>query len=409
MRVNGNNMYDKIMYNKNIETMVSYFREGCKDTFMMGLELEHFVVDSQNALLPYSGEIGVEALLGSLSAKYEEEYRMQGRLIGLWRKDCSITIEPAGQLEVSISPQTKTERILEIYAAFREEVDELLTAWDCHLVECGYLPKGKAAEQELIPKKRYQNMDAYFAKIGDWGRRMMRGTAATQVSVDYTDEEDFVRKYEAAYKLMPILSWITDNVPVFEDAPNEQALIRTKIWQGVDNARTNVYDFLHGRPLSFQTYAEFAYNTPLIVVREDGEDKPTEKTATQYYADRPIGREETEQILSMVFPCVRLKKVLELRGADSMPIGEALGYAVLVKCLLEKPGRAENWLESVGIRTIEQADALTEELLNVGERAVFNGQRIKELTDSLFAFAELFCEETDKKYLQLLQKRKNEM
>lgn len=396
------------MYNKNIETMVSYFREGCKDTFMMGLELEHFVVDSQKALLPYSGEKGVEALLNKLSVKYEEEYRVQGRLIGLWRKDCSITIEPAGQLEVSISPQTKAERILEIYATFRREVDELLASWDCHLTECGYLPKGTAAKQELIPKKRYQYMDAYFAKIGDWGRRMMRGTAATQVSIDYADEEDFVRKYEAAYKLMPILSWITDNVPVFEDKPNDKSLIRTRIWRGVDNARTNVYDSLQGNPLNFRSYAEFAYNAPLIVVKENGEDSPTEQTAAEYYADRLIGREETEQILSMVFPCVRLKKVLELRGADSMLIGEALGYAVLVKSLLEKPGRAENWLESVGIRTIEQADELTVILLEKGEKTDFNGQSIKKLTDSLIAFADLFCEEKNKKYLQLLQKRKGE-
>ena len=92
-----------------------------------------------------------------------------------------------------------------------------------------------------------------------------------------------------------------------------------------------------------------------------------------------------------------------------MPIEEALGYAVLVKCILEKPGRAENWLESVGIRTIEQADALTSILLEKGEKADFNGQSIKELTDSLFAFAELFCEEKDKKYLQLLQKWKDKI
>ena len=395
------------MYNKNIETMVSYFREGCKDTFMMGLELEHFVVDSQNALLPYSGERGVEALLNRLSSKYEEEYRVQGRLIGLGRKDCSITIEPAGQMEISISPQTKAERILEIYAAFRKEVDEQLAEWNCQLTECGYLPKGTAAKQELIPKKRYQYMDAYFAKFGDWGRCMMRGTAATQVSIDYADEEDFVCKYEAAYKLMPILSWITDNVPVFEDKPNKKSLIRTKIWQGVDSARTNVYDSLKGKPLSFRAYAEFACNTPLIVVRENGADSPTDQTAAQRYADKLIGREETEQILSMVFPCVRLKKVLELRGADSMPIGEALGYAVLVKCLLEKPKRAENWLESVGIRTIEQADTLTAGLLEKGEGAVFNGTSIAELADSLLAFAELFCEDSEKKYLQLLRKRRS--
>ena len=79
-----------------------------------------------------------------------------------------------------------------------------------------------------------------------------------------------------------------------------------------------------------------------------------------------------------------------------MPIGEAIGYAVLVKCLLEKPGRAANWLESVGIRTIEQADQLTEALLIGGRQTVFNGLSIEKLTESLFAFADMFCEEAEK-------------
>lgn len=393
------------MRDRNIEQIVSYFQEGCKDTFMMGLELEHFVVDSQNALLPYSGDRGVEALLYRLRENYREEYRTEGHLIGLAREDCVISIEPAGQLEVSIAPQTQVEKILEIYSAFRREVDEILTGWGCHIIEKGYLPAGRAASMELIPKKRYQYMDAYFQKIGDRGCQMMRGTAATQVSIDYANEEDFVQKYETAYKLTPILSWITDNVSVFEDEPNHRALMRTRIWQGVDSRRTNVYRYLQERALSFEGYGEFAYDTPLIVVKKDGVDVPTEKTAAQLYKDRLMSREEIEHMLSMVFPSVRLKKVLELRGADSMPIMEAAGYALLVKNLLKEPYATECLLQSMGLKSIQDADCLTKLLLEQGNQPLFMGQSMKQLAGRLFALADADCRREEQQYLQLLQKR----
>lgn len=389
----------------NLNNIVSYFREGCKDAFLMGLELEHFVVDAKGTPLSYSGEIGVEALLKELSESYTEKVCSNGHLIGMWREDAAISIEPAGQLEVSISPQTDVEKILEIYKHFREEVDGVLAKWNCTLIEAGYLPKGKAREQELLPKTRYQYMDAYFAKIGEYGCCMMRGTAATQVSVDYADEKDFVRKYQVAYKLMPLFSWITDNVPVFEDEPNEKSLIRTKIWRGVDPGRTNLFAYLQGSALSFRSYADFVYHTPLIVGKIDGEEFYTEKTAEELYADKVMSRGEMEHVLSMVFPNIRLKKVLELRGADSLPIGEAVGYMLLVKGLLRTPDVVAEWLKANGIETVADADVLTDKLLLEGNATKIKGKSLVQLSDELFALAEQALEEKERKYLSGLKQR----
>ncbi len=389
----------------NLNNIVSYFREGCKSASLFGLELEHFAVNDKDVLLPYSGERGIEALLGCLSDKYQEKVYSQGHLIGLKRENAAISIEPAGQLEISISPQTELEKILEIYDSFRKEVDACLAKWGCRLVEKGYLPRGKADKQELIPKKRYQYMNEYFARSGKYGLNMMRGTAATQVSVDYAGEEDFVRKYELAYRLTPFLAWITDNVPVFENEPNHQALIRTQIWRGVDKDRTNVYTYLKGRELSFRSYAEFVYETPLIVAKLDGEEISTQKTAEELYAHRIMNTEEIENTLSMVFPCVRLKKVLELRAADSLPIKEALGYVALVKGLLASPDVVLEWLESRGITCVAAADDLTDKLLAQGDAASIQGKGIREMAEELFCLAERLLEEKEKIFLGCLRGR----
>ncbi len=246
---------------QNIENMVSFFQEGCKTQFYMGLELEHFVVDSQNALLPYSGEKGIAVLLEQLLPFYDKSYISDGNLIGLSRKDCAVSIEPAGQLEISISPQQEVKEMERIYRQFHQEVTPILEKWNASLQTYGYLPKGKVSKLELLTKKRYQYMDAYFATIGEAGRQMMRGTAAAQVSIDYRDEEDFIKKYEAAYMLNPFFAWITDNVPVFENEPNHQAMIRSRIWTQVDKQRTNVFSYLKGRGYFHQGYTSTVLST----------------------------------------------------------------------------------------------------------------------------------------------------
>ncbi len=390
---------------KNLNNIVDYFRKGCKSASFLGLELEHFAVNDKNMLLPYSGNMGIERLLHELSGRYREKYYSQGRLIALSREDAAVSIEPAGQLEISISPQRDIEKIWEAYMRFRKEADAVLAPWGCRLVEKGYLPKGMAKQQELIPKKRYQYMNEYFAGIGRYGCCMMRGTAATQVSVDYCDEEDFIRKYEAAYKLTPLFSWITANTPVFEDELNFNKLIRTKIWREVDRQRTNVFCYLKGRKLSFRSYAEFVYDTPLIVGKLGSREIPTSQAARELYADRLMNEEEIENALSMVFPCVRLKKVLELRGADSLPIEEALGYAALVKGLFASLDKTVHWLEKMGLNTVEASDDLTDRLLErEGERAI-QGKSVSEAADELFVLAESVLEDDERKYLSSLRER----
>ena len=140
----------------------------------------------------------------------------EGELIGCANEEASITLEPSSQIEISIAPFSEVARIEAAYEHFRAAIDPFLCAHGAKLVNAGYHPTRKAEELTLIPKERYRLMDKHFADLGTLGLRMMRASASTQVSIDYTSEADAVRKMRIASALAPILGAIADNVAVYE-------------------------------------------------------------------------------------------------------------------------------------------------------------------------------------------------
>ena len=166
---------------QNLEILEQYFRDGCKLNCVqkLGLEIEHFLVreDTLEAAA-YSGKQGIESLLEELAPLYPRQYREGGRLLGLYNNDYALSLEPAGQLEVSIVPKENLRTIQRIYESFLRQIRPLLARRRWRLVTLGYQPKSRAEELPLIPKRRYEYMDAYFKGSGTRGRNMMRGTAA---------------------------------------------------------------------------------------------------------------------------------------------------------------------------------------------------------------------------------------
>lgn len=320
---------------QNLEILEQYFRDGCKLNCVqkLGLEIEHFLVreDTLEAAA-YSGKQGIESLLEELAPLYPRQYREGGRLLGLYNNDYALSLEPAGQLEVSIVPKENLRTIQRIYESFLRQIRPLLARRRWRLVTLGYQPKSRAEELPLIPKRRYEYMDAYFKGSGTRGRNMMRGTAATQVSIDYCSEEDFLRKYRAAYLLMPALKLLTDNTPVFEGRPCEGHLTRTGIWDRVDPARCGMIPGTFRSGFGFRAYGEYLWRLPLIFLPSpEGGVYTGSRTTAELFQDRLLTTGDIEHILSMTFLDVRLKHYLEIRGADSMPFGYVMAYLALIK------------------------------------------------------------------------------
>ena len=361
-------------YERNVEAIAAYLREGeaLETRRHLGFEVEHFIVDSATmALVPYSyeglergGNAGpsdtplasgpsVEDILHMLEPLYEGEVHTvdaQGRqrIIGLKRKGAPVTIEPGAQLEVSIGPACTVAELRETYLRFRSEIETLIAPLGYSLVSLGYHPTACAAHIPIIPKNRYAMMNRHFAGTGRHGICMMRGSASTQVSIDFTDEADCIDKMLIATKLGPLLYFLTDNAPMFEGErmgaggtsatglPIPRRMARAAIWNDVDADRSMCAGFLFGDDASYEGYARMLLDRPPILTLEDPSDDGTavyhgDATAAQVYEGRLLTRAEIEHILSMFFFDVRLKQYIEIRMPDSLPMDYALSFAALVK------------------------------------------------------------------------------
>lgn len=331
---------------ENHRRLVEYFASGAKGAGAcgrLGVEVEHHVLTDRGGSVAYepdAGVVGIREVLAHLAEWYPERtFNSEKDLLGLAGEDGSVTLEPAAQLELSAAPCARVADVERIYRRFRERVDTFLGERGAHLETWGYHPAYRAQELTLIPKRRYDFMDAYFSHIGSHGERMMRASASTQVSVDFTDEADAVRKMRVASALSPVLAAITDNTPVFEREPNHIPIRRLQLWREVDGLRCGTIPGVFAEGFGFEAYADWLLRTPPIFVTRPAADQPEgerlrpffDVPASEAYSDAPLDDSDVEHLVSMFWPDVRLKRFVEVRPADSLPVAEILGYTALVK------------------------------------------------------------------------------
>ncbi len=411
---------------ENRKAIVAYFNEGAKGAKplgALGVEVEHFVVTSAEcAPVPYQGaegRLGVRDVLTFLASHYpQKSFGKDGDLIGLASEEASITLEPAAQLEISIAPYSSIARILQAYQGFRSLVDPFLAEHGCKLFVAGYHPTAKALDLPLIPKQRYRFMNEYFQAIGTHGERMMRASASTQVSVDFRDEADAIRKMRVAQALAPILCAMTSNTPVFEGEP-AKPLARFALWREVDNDRCGSVPGLFEPGFGFEEYADWILRTcPIFVTRPaaaqpDGESlRPVfGKSAYEAYGDAPMTEADVEHALSMFWPDVRLKRFVEIRPADSLPAEYMAGYAALIKGLFYSEKALASIECAFGVEqgvwplTDESADAALAAIQEKGSGALISGKTLAAWEGFLFELAAETLPEEEQEYLAALAER----
>jgi glutamate--cysteine ligase len=334
---------------KHVDSLVEFFLSGAKkpSDYALGLEIEHLVVDTKtsDAFLYYNPRTGrgIKQVLEKLEKYFTSATRnQQGDLLGLARKSIAITLEPGAQFETSIGPFQDVEEFRREYTQFLEEVQPILSSCGAELLTFGYQPKTLEREVTVIPKERYAVMDEYLATTGRYGHNMMRCSASTQVSIDYKDEEDAIKKLRVSSALMPIYAYYYSNSPYFEGERNNNKMLRTMLWDDLDPLRCSVIPHLYDDDFGFESYARTAVTTPLMVAdltgtpEKLGEERLVwaafKETASQIYPDRALNEFEIMHILSTYFFDVRLKNYIELRSVDSLPLDRALDFTASVQC-----------------------------------------------------------------------------
>ncbi|MGI6104940.1 MAG: glutamate-cysteine ligase family protein [Raoultibacter sp.] len=397
----------------NINAIVSYFESGitpCKKA--LGIELEHIIVDATtNEPVSYSQDHGIEWLLEQLKPDYTDTIcDAQGDILGLVRPEQAITLEPAAQVEISAGPFNELSEAEAQLNDFESRLSSILEAQGLLSLTLGYHPTARALDLELIPKRRYKFMNLYLSEVSKYGPYMMRGSASTQISIDYSSVEDCLRKLRLAFALVPLFSLICDNSPIFEGAPRTHELIRTKIWQECDPDRCGLIPGVMDPDFNLRSYAEYVLDTPAILIPcTNSEWCYSEKTFGEIYAETPMETSDVEHALSMLFNDVRLKTYIEIRPADAMPVPCVLAYAALIKGLFyseESLSALETLFAHVDAAAIEDAKNA---LMQDGYCAFVYGRPAYTYVDLIHTLAHTALDEKDRAYLkplsQLILKR----
>lgn len=369
------------IYEENIRAITGYFEKGCKtaNEFGIGIELEHFLQDEHNHSAKYNQVVRV---IEAIMTKEDKPYYLEENLIGFYNDKYSVTLEPAAQLEISINPCRTVQQLAEVYHEFTKVLDAVISKEGLRIECYGYNQYEKAADLCLIPKKRYEYMDRYFEKTGTCGKNMMRATASVQVSLDYENEKDAVRKYQLACILSPVLALLMDNTRVFEGEKAQMHLVRTYIWNNVDSDRCTLMKGCLDKEFDFRKYAEYIMDIPAILVMDGGTARYTDtEKIKDIYAGHVMTKEEIEHILSMVFFDVRFKNYIEIRMADSCGIERAADYAELIKNIFynaECMDAIEKYLGNVTEADVANAK---ESLISNGMNGMIYGKKASDVIE----------------------------
>ncbi|MFT6451387.1 MAG: glutamate--cysteine ligase [Halocynthiibacter sp.] len=313
------------------DQLAEYLSSGCKPKadWRIGTEHEKFGYCKDSLLpLPYEGPRSIKAILEGLQHGFDWKPVVEGgNIIGLEKDGANVSLEPGGQLELSGAPLESIHQTCDEVNHHLRDVQSVADKIGARFIGLGAAPVWTHEQMPLMPKGRYKLMDGYMQKVGTHGTQMMRRTCTVQVNLDFASEADMVQKFRVALALQPVATALFANSPFFEGKPNGHKSWRSRIWRDLDPARTGMLPFVFEQGMGFERYVEYALNVPMYFVYRDGKyidalglsfrdflrgelsALPGEKPTLSDWADH----------LTTAFPEARIKKYMEMRGADGGP------------------------------------------------------------------------------------------
>jgi len=342
---------------ESVSQIIEYMESGSRPASEWRLGTEHekfgFTKDDLRPL-PYEGERGIHAILTAMAEKFGwTPVLEQGLPIALLDdKGASITLEPGGQLELSGALLDTLHDTCREVNTHLKQVKSVSEPLGIAFLGMGFNPKWRREDMNWMPKARYRIMREYMAKVGTLGQDMMSRTCTVQVNLDFGSEADMVQKFRVALALQPIATALFANSPFTEGKPNGYVSYRSRIWEDTDPDRTGMLPFVFEDGMGFERYTEYMLDVPMYFVYRDGNYI---NAAGQSFRDFLAGRlpafpgerptiKDWEDHLTVAFPEVRLKRFLEMRGADGGPWGQLCALpAFWVGLLYHQPSLDAAW------------------------------------------------------------------
>ena len=321
---------DPLIENRTDLTAVFARGEKPNDQWRIGTEHEKFVYALADHHAPsYDEQGGIRALLNGLTRFGWQPIEESGKVIALSGPDGAVSLEPAGQFELSGAPLDNLHQTCAETGRHLKQVKEVGDELGIGFLGLGFWPDKARQDLPIMPKGRYAIMLRHMPRVGSLGLDMMLRTCTIQTNLDYSSEADMVKKFRVSLALQPLATALFANSPFTEGRPNGYLSYRSHIWTDTDPARTGMLPFVFEDGFGYERYADYALDVPMYFVYRDGQYLDAAGLSFRDFLDGKLDIlpgekptiEDWSDHLSTAFPEVRLKTFLEMRGADGGPWG----------------------------------------------------------------------------------------
>jgi glutamate--cysteine ligase len=344
---------------------------------------------------PYEGPWGIGAFLDKLQRFGWQPVIENGNTIALTKGTCNISLEPGGQLELSGAPLETIHQTCDEVHEHLEQVKEVAGELGVGMLGTGFHPKCKREDIPWMPKGRYKIMREYMPKKGSLGLDMMLRTCTVQVNLDFQSEADMVRKFRVGLALQPVATALFANSPFLEGKPNGYFSYRSHVWEDTDPDRCGVLPFVFEDGFGFERYVDYVLDVPMYFVYRDGAYIDASGQSFRDFLDGrlpalpgeiPTMSDWTDHMTTL-FPEVRLKRFLEMRGADGGPWRRLCALPALwVGLLYDKTALDASW-DLVKDWTAEEQDMLRREVPRTALHTEFRGRQFNEVVRRVLEIA----------------------
>jgi glutamate--cysteine ligase len=383
---------------KSEDDLYSIFREAEKPRarWVIGAEMEKFgVLDATGDPISYEGDHGVLRVMSSLEPAGWVPQREHdgGPVIALLRGAASVTLEPGCQLELSGAPLDSVHAICTEFRRHIEELGPVSKELGIRWMGLGFHPFAKRSDLSMVPKDRYGIMREYLPTRGAHALDMMLRTCTVQANFDYSDERDAMRKMRVGLKLSPLTTAIFANSPFYEGAPHGGLTYRGRVWLDVDPDRSGLLPGLWKEGSGYADYVEWALGVPMFVVKRETEVIPnTGQTFRAFLKDGRNGYRATladwQTHVNTLFPEVRLKRTIEIRGADAQGNKTRCALPALWTGIYYDEGALAAADALTADWKHDEVSAIRPDVARLGVRAVFRGQPMVALAQRVLEIAE---------------------
>lgn len=383
--------------------LVEFLETGSKpdrDSWRIGSEHEKFIFHRENnGPLSYFGEDGkpgIRDVLQAFANRGWEPVEENGNIIAGLKDGASVTLEPGGQFELSGAPLETIHQTCNETTSHLRMAKEIGEELDIGFLGLGFHPTLRREDAPIMPKARYDIMRNYMPTVGTLGLDMMLRTCTVQVNLDFASEQDMVEKFRISLALQPLATALFANSPLKEGRPNGMRSLRSHVWTDTDPDRCGMLPFVFEDGMGFERWVDHVLDVPMYFVRRDGKYI---NAAGQSFRDFMKGElpaypgelptmEDWKDHMTTLFPEVRLKTFLEMRGADGGPWSRLCALPALwVGLLYDQEAQAEA-LALTQEWSLEDITTMRDNAPKMGLATEVGGRSFQELAKQVLAIAD---------------------